>query len=66
MVFGTLVATDDDYKTMAGYHPYFRTIMETISDDYCNLEHVFTGGEDNVLARIHAPMKFSVASHPRK
>jgi hypothetical protein len=57
---GTLVATDDDYKTMASYHPYFRTIMETISDDYCNLEHVFTGGEDNVLARIHAPMKFSV------
>jgi hypothetical protein len=25
----------------SGYHPYMRTIME-ISDNYCDLEHVFT------------------------
>jgi hypothetical protein len=29
-------ATDDDYKTMSGYHPM--TIMEKISDNYCDLD----------------------------
>jgi hypothetical protein len=45
---GTLVATDDDYKTMASYH---RTLPDDHGDDIRRLlqpgAHVFTGGEDN-------------------
>jgi hypothetical protein len=56
---GTLVATDDDYKTMSGYHPY---MPDDHGEDIRRLLQpgARIHGWRGQLARIHAPMKLSV------